>query len=41
MPSRKGGKRGPAFVATKPEESLTVRYIAGAVSRECRSDNLP
>ena len=28
---QKGGKRGPAFVATKPDESLTVRYIAGAV----------
>jgi len=27
----KGGKRGPGFVAGKPEESLTLRYISGAV----------
>ena len=27
----KGGKRGPGFVAGKPEESLTIRYLAGAM----------
>ena len=28
---QKGGKRGPAFVVSKPDESLTVRYIAGVL----------
>lgn len=27
----KGGKRGSAFVAGKPDESLTIRYLAGAM----------
>ena len=27
----KGGKRGPGFVAGKADESLTIRYIAGAM----------
>jgi WD40 domain-containing protein/cytochrome c len=27
---QKGGKRGPAFVARKPDESLAVRYMTGA-----------
>jgi len=27
----KGGKRGPGFVAGQPEESLNVRYHAGAM----------
>jgi mono/diheme cytochrome c family protein len=27
---RKGGKRGPAFIAGKPDESLIVRYITAA-----------
>lgn len=28
---RKGGKRGPSFVAAKPDESLTIRYVSGAM----------
>src|SRR6478609_10333182 len=27
---QKGGKRGPAFVAGKPDESLAIRYMTGA-----------
>jgi WD40 repeat protein/mono/diheme cytochrome c family protein len=27
----KGGKRGPAFTAGKPDESLTVRYVTGVL----------
>jgi len=27
----RGGKRGPAYVAGKPDESLTLRYINGAI----------
>jgi len=27
----KGGKRGPGFVSAKPDESLTLRYITGAM----------
>jgi mono/diheme cytochrome c family protein len=28
---QKGGKHGPAFVAGKPDESLAIRYISGAM----------
>jgi WD40 repeat protein len=28
---QKGGKRGSAFVAGKPEDSLTIRYVTGTV----------
>lgn len=28
---QKGGKRGPAFVSGKPDESLAIRYITGAM----------
>ncbi|MFN0101656.1 MAG: c-type cytochrome domain-containing protein [Bryobacteraceae bacterium] len=27
----KGGKRGPAFMAGKPDESITIRYLNGAL----------
>ncbi len=28
---RKGGRKGPAFVAGKPDESLVIKYITGAI----------
>ncbi len=28
---QKGGKRGPAYVTGKPDESLTIRYVTGAM----------
>jgi hypothetical protein len=28
---RKGGKHGPAFVSGKPDESLAIRYVTGAM----------
>ena len=28
---QRGGKRGPAFVAGKPDESLTLKYVAGTM----------
>ena len=27
----KGGKRGPAFVAERPEESVVIRYLTAAL----------
>ena len=27
----KGGKRGPGFISGKPDESLTIRYVTGAM----------